>query len=163
MTNPGGKGLGALMAAVRSRGAPADYGAARSFQYDPRTQSVSDMQGFAAGGVALKDGAFVMDARTVSEMGNGSSGAGQELLARHGGKPIRGPGDGVSDSIPAKVGKQPARVARDEVKFDPDAVRRIGGGNPRKGAERLYALMDKAHKARRAAGRGADTKLRNKL
>jgi hypothetical protein len=163
MTNPGGKGLGALMAAVRSRGAPADYGPARSFQYDPRSQSVSDMQGFASGGVALKDGAFVMDARTVSEMGNGSSGAGQELLARHGGKPIRGPGDGVSDSIPAKVGRQPARVARDEVKFDPEAVRRIGGGNPRKGAERLYALMDKAHKARRTAGRGADTKLRKAL
>jgi len=158
-----GKGLGALMAAVRSRGAQQPVGATRSFQYDPRTQSVSDMQGFASGGVALKDGAFVMDARTVSEMGNGSSSAGQELLARHGGKPIRGPGDGVSDSIPARLGKQPARVARDEVKFEPEAVRRIGGGNPRKGAERLYELMDKAHKARRTAGRGADTKLRKAL
>jgi hypothetical protein len=161
--NPGGKGLGALMAAMRDRDIPVDYGPPRSFQYDPRTQSVSDMQGFASGGVALKDGAFVMDARTVSEMGNGSSGAGQELLARHGGKPIRGPGDGVSDSIPARLGKQPARVARDEVKFDPEAVRRIGGGNPRKGAQRLYELMDKAHKARRTASRGTDTKLRKAL
>ena len=152
------------MAAIQRRNAPVDYGPARAFQYDARTQSVSNAPGFAAGGVALKDGAFVMDARTVSEMGNGSSSAGQELLARYGGKPIKGPGDGVSDSIPAKMGgDRPARVARDEVKFDPDAVRRIGRGDVRRGAQKLYALMDKAQQARRVAGRGADTKLRKAL
>ncbi len=120
---------------------------------------------FAGGGdVNLRDGSFVVDARTVSELGNGSSGAGQELLARHGGQPISGPGDGVSDSIPANIGgRQRAKVARDEVKFDPEAVRRIGGGNPQRGAQKLYALMEKAQKARKAAGRGQDTKLRKAL
>lgn len=112
------------------------------------------------GSVPLKDGAFVVDARTVSELGNGSSGAGQELLARHGGQPIRGPGDGVSDSIHANVGGvQEARVARDEVKFDPEAVKRMGGGSAKKGASKLYALMNKAKQARKDVKRGQDSGL----
>ena len=102
-----------------------------------------------------------MDARSVSELGNGSSSAGQELLARYGGRPIEGHGDGVSDSIPASIdGRRPARVARDEVQFDPEAVRRFGDGDHARGVKRLYALMDKAQKAREGAARGQDTKLR---
>lgn len=121
--------------------------------------------GYAEGGeVKLADGAFVVDARTVSELGNGSSNAGIEMLARMGGRPVRGPGDGVSDSVPARIGRdQPARVARDEVVFDPAAVRRIGKGDEKRGADKLYAMMDKAHKARKRAGRGSDTKLRKGL
>jgi len=96
----------------------------------------------------------------VSEMGNGSSSAGQEVLSRMGGRPIQGPGDGVSDSIRANIGgTQEARVARDEVKFSPDAVKRVGNGNPKKGADRLYALMHKAQQARKKAKRGEDTGL----
>jgi hypothetical protein len=122
-------------------------------------------EGYADGGeVELADGAFVLDARTVSEMGNGSSNAGMEALRRIGGKPIKGPGDGVSDSIPARIGRdQPARVARDEVVIPAEAVRRIGKGNQKRGADKLYALMDKAHKARKKAKRGQDTKLRRGL
>lgn len=116
------------------------------------------------GGVNMRDGAFVVDARTVSELGNGSSNAGMELLSRMGGKPVRGPGDGVSDSVPAKIGgKQKARVARDEVIFQPEAVRRLGNGSAKRGTQKLYALMDKAHKARQKAKRGQDTKLRRGL
>jgi hypothetical protein len=117
--------------------------------------------GYANGGeIEMSDGAFVLDARTVSEIGNGSSNAGMEALRRIGGRPINGPGDGVSDSIPARIGRdQPARVARDEVLMPADAVRRVGKGNPQRGADKLYALMDKAHKARKKAGRGQDTKL----
>jgi hypothetical protein len=129
--------------------------------YDGRGQG----GGFAQGGeVKLADGAFVVDARTVSELGNGSSNAGQELLARLGGRPIRGPGDGVSDSIPARIGRdQPARVARDETVFSPEAVRRVGNGNEKRGAQKLYKLMEKAHEARRESARGKDTKLRRGL
>jgi hypothetical protein len=120
---------------------------------------------YAKGGeVELADGAFVVDARTVSEIGNGSSNAGHELLARLGGRPVRGPGDGVSDSVPARIGRdQPARVARDEVIFSPEAVKRLGKGDQKKGAEKLYALMEKAHKARKKSERGKDTKLRKGL
>ena len=121
--------------------------------------------GYADGGeIELADGAFVLDARTVSEMGNGSSNAGMEALRRIGGRPIKGPGDGVSDSIPARIGRdQPARVARDEVVIPAEAVRRLGKGNPKRGADKLYALMDKAHKARKKAKRGQDTKVRRGL
>jgi len=121
--------------------------------------------GYAHGGeVQLSDGAFVLDARTVSEIGNGSSNAGMDALRRLGGFPVQGPGDGVSDSVPARIGKnQPARVARDEVIMPANVVRRIGKGNPKRGADKLYALMDKAHKARKKAGRGQDTKLSHGL
>lgn len=120
--------------------------------------------GMAEGGEYLDDGAFIVDARTVSELGNGSSNAGMELLSKLGGKPIEGPGDGVSDSIRANIGgKQEARVARDEVKFDRADVTRLGGGSHDKGVKKLYSLMDKAHKARKKADRGEDTKLRKGL
>ena len=121
--------------------------------------------GYADGGeIELADGAFVLDARTVSEIGNGSSNAGLEALRRIGGKPIKGPGDGVSDSIPARIGsKQPARVARDEAIIPAEAVRKIGKGSQKRGANKLYALMDKAHKARKKAKRGQDTKVRRGL
>ena len=112
------------------------------------------------GEIDMGDGSFVLDARTVSEIGNGSSNAGMELLRRLGGRPLHGPGDGVSDSIPARIGgKQQARVARDEVIMPPEAVRRIGKGSEKRGTDKLYALMDKAHKARKKAKRGQDTKL----
>jgi hypothetical protein len=121
--------------------------------------------GYAEGGeVHLADGAFVVDARTVSELGNGSSNAGHEILSRLGGRPVRGPGDGVSDSVPARIGRdQPARVARDEVVFSPEAVRRVGRGNEKRGAERLYSLMERAHKARRKSARGKNTNVRRGL
>jgi hypothetical protein len=116
---------------------------------------------YARGGeVDMEDGSFVVDARTVSELGNGSSNAGIEHLARMGGRPVRGGGDGVSDSVPARIGgRQEARVARDEVIFSPEAVSRLGSGSHSKGTKKLYALMGKAHSARKKAGRGQDTKV----
>ena len=130
----------------------------------PYMMADEDM-GYADGGeIELSDGAFVLDARTVSEIGNGSSNAGLEALRRIGGKPIQGPGDGVSDSVPARIGRdQPARVARDEAIIPARAVRRIGKGSQKRGADKLYALMDKAHKARKKAKRGQDTKVRRGL
>jgi hypothetical protein len=129
--------------------------------FDPNQDNMYNYTGYAHGGeVQLSDGAFVLDARTVSEIGNGSSNAGMEALSRMGGRPVQGPGDGVSDSVPARIGRdQPARVARDEVIMPANVVRRIGKGDPQRGADKLYALMNKAHKARKKAGRGHDTKL----
>lgn len=120
---------------------------------------------YARGGeIPLSDGSFVLDARTVSEIGNGSSNAGKEILRAIGGLAVEGPGDGVSDSVPARIGRnQPARVARDEVIVPAEAVRKIGKGNPKRGADKLYALMKKAHAARKKAKRGQDTKLRRGL
>lgn len=163
--------LARVAAAPITRGRERDHGF-RSLGNAAATQAASNRSipssislPFARGGeVPLRDGSFVVDARTVSELGNGSSGAGKELLGRMGGRPVEGPGDGVSDSIPARIGaNQPARVARDEVVMPPDAVQRIGRGNAKRGADKLYALMNKAHKARKRAKRGQDTGLRRGL
>jgi hypothetical protein len=110
------------------------------------------------GEIGMKNGDFVLDARTVSEIGNGSSGAGKEILARMGGLPVDGPGDGVSDSVNANIGGvQKACVARDEVIIPRKLVEAMGG------AEKLYALMRKAAAARKSATRGKDTGLARSL
>ena len=138
------------------------FPARQTIELDPRRRE--ENYGYAKGGMHLEDGAFIVDARTVSELGNGSSGAGQERLRQIGGQPIKGGGDGVSDSIRANIGgRQDARVARDEVKFSPQAVARIGRGNQKRGSDRLYALMAKAEKARKSAKRGQDTGLASLL
>ena len=135
----------------------ASYGGGNRTEFSENQNTVERARG---GPINMRDGAFVVDARTVSELGNGSSNAGMELLARLGGQPLRGPGDGVSDSIPARIGgRQEARVARDEVIMPPEAVRRIGKGSEARGTKKLYALMNKAHKARKKAKRGQDTKV----
>lgn len=139
------------------------YGQAQQQQNNPSTMGgIKGLPGLAGGGqVHLRSGSFVMPARETAEFGNGSSEAGQQILARLGGAAIKGGGDGVSDSIQARLdGKQKARVARDEVHFSPEAVARLGGGNHKKGTQKLYALMDKAQKARKSAKRGQDTNLR---
>lgn len=103
----------------------------------------------AAKGGLLPDG-FVIPADVVSHLGNGSSEAGLELLAEElGAKPIKGDGDGMSDSIPTTIGgKQPARVANEEAFVPPDVVKKLGGGDTERGAKKLYAMMDRIRKAR---------------
>jgi hypothetical protein len=128
------------------------------FQYfRPVSTLPKYLQGITAaegGEIGMKDGDFVLDARTVSEIGNGSSNAGKEVLSRMGGIPIDGRGDGVSDSVRANIGGvQEARVARDEVIIPRDRVQAMGG------SKQLYNLMNRAHEARRVADRGEDTGL----
>jgi hypothetical protein len=73
-----------------------------------------------------------------------------------GGRYLRGPGDGVSDSIPAKFERsgQPARLADGEFVIDARTVSEIGNGSSEAGARKLYAMMDRVHKARKTAKRG---------
>jgi hypothetical protein len=62
---------------------------------------------------------------------------------------LDGPGDGMSDSIPATIeGKQPARLADGEFVVPADVVSHLGNGSTKAGAQRLYAMMDKVRKAR---------------
>jgi hypothetical protein len=66
-----------------------------------------------------------------------------------GGRMLKGPGDGMSDSIPATIGrKQPARLADGEFVVPADVVSHIGNGSTDAGARKLYAMMDKVRKAR---------------
>ena len=66
-----------------------------------------------------------------------------------GGRLLKGPGDGVSDSIPAMIGKnQPARLADGEFVIPARIVSEIGNGSTDAGARKLYAMMDRIQKAR---------------
>jgi hypothetical protein len=77
-----------------------------------------------------------------------------------GGRLLKGPGDGVSDSIPATIGgKQPARLATGEFVVPARVVSELGNGSTDAGAQKLYAMMDRVQKARRQTKNvAADTK-----
>jgi hypothetical protein len=67
-----------------------------------------------------------------------------------GGRLLRGPGDGVSDSIPAVIGKkQPARLADGEFVVPARIVSEIGNGSTEAGARKLYAMMDRVQASRK--------------
>ena len=69
-----------------------------------------------------------------------------------GGRLLRGPGDGVSDSIPASINnKQPARLADGEFVVPARIVSELGNGSTEAGARKLYAMMDRIQKSRRKA------------
>jgi len=73
-----------------------------------------------------------------------------------GGRLLRGPGDGVSDSIPATIGnKRPARLADGEFVVPARIVSELGNGSTEAGARKLYAMMDRVQAARRGSiGKG---------
>jgi hypothetical protein len=71
-----------------------------------------------------------------------------------GGRMLKGPGDGMSDSIPASIsGKRPARLAEGEFVVPADVVSHLGNGSTDAGAKQLYAMMNKVRKDR--TGRAA--------
>ena len=66
-----------------------------------------------------------------------------------GGRMLKGPGDGMSDSIPASIaGKRPARLATEEFVVPADVVSHLGNGSSDAGAKQLYAMMDRVRSAR---------------
>lgn len=66
-----------------------------------------------------------------------------------GGRMLKGPGDGMSDSIPATISnKQPARLADGEFVVPADVVSHLGNGSTDAGAKQLYKMMDKVRVAR---------------
>jgi hypothetical protein len=68
-----------------------------------------------------------------------------------GGNPrlLKGPGDGMSDNIPAVIGRrQPARLADGEFVVPADVVSHLGNGSTDAGAKKLHEMMDKVRVAR---------------
>jgi hypothetical protein len=66
-----------------------------------------------------------------------------------GGHMLKGPGDGMSDSIPATIGgKRPARLADGEFVVSSDVVSGLGNGSTEAGARQLYKMMDRIRQAR---------------
>jgi len=104
-----------------------NYNGIPSYTYDPQTRQYQQM---ASGGIS--------DARY--NLGGYSDG----------GRLLRGPGDGVSDSIPAVIGKkQPARLADGEFVVPARIVSELGNGSTEAGARKLYAMMDRIQSARK--------------
>ena len=89
---------------------------------------------------ALKEGEMVnMASGGISSLGGYSDG----------GRMLKGPGDGMSDSIPGVIGnRQPARLADGEFVVPADVVSHLGNGSTDAGARKLYSMMDKIRKAR---------------
>ncbi len=102
-------------------------------------QSSLDPENAAQGGI--------MQAR--SSLGGYAAGGNPRLL--------KGPGDGMSDNIPATIaGKQPARLADGEFVIPADVVSHLGNGSTEAGAKKLHSMMDNVRKAR--TGRKAQGK-----
>ena len=95
---------------------------------------------------------------SLGAMGGGLAAGGLSHLGDYsdGGRLLRGPGDGVSDSIPAMIGKkQPARLADGEFVVPARIVSELGNGSTEAGARKLYAMMDRVQKARgQTVGKG---------
>ncbi len=99
---------------------------------------------------------------------SGSTGAGETEFAggggvayglggySDGGRLLKGPGDGVSDSIPATIGnRQPARLADGEFVIPARIVSELGNGSTEAGARQLYAMMERIQKNRKkSVGKG---------
>lgn len=96
--------------------------------------------------------AYNPQSRQYQQMASGGiSDAGYNLGGySDGGRLLRGPGDGVSDSIPAVIGKkQPARLADGEFVVPARIVSELGNGSTEAGARKLYAMMDRIQAARK--------------
>ena len=128
-----------------------------------------------SGGPAARPGAggvnyFSPTTYTPKAAGGGLmslAGGGMSNLGSYsdGGRLLKGPGDGVSDSIPATIGgKQPARLATGEFVVPARIVSELGNGSTEAGAKKLYAMMDRVQKARRKTKNvAADTKAQKYL
>jgi hypothetical protein len=160
------------------------------FSYDPKTQrygagmpSMSQLNAFKAeqdriaqeqqtglnGGMM---GFFLRAANPPGFSGYASGGqtGGEYNLGGYsdGGRLLKGPGDGVSDDIPAVIGdRQPARLADGEFVIPARIVSELGNGSTDAGAKRLYAMMDKIQAGRKkTVGKGnvaKDTKAKKHL
>jgi hypothetical protein len=103
-------------------------------------------QQFAKGGISeLSEFIDILNATKMSQGGAADLGDYSD-----GGRLLKGPGDGVSDDIPATIaGKQPARLADGEFVIPARIVSEIGNGSTDAGAKRLYAMMDRIQAGRK--------------
>jgi hypothetical protein len=108
---------------------PTPMGQLQMASVKPRKQSGDDDVEAAQGGIMQ------------SSLGGYAAGGNPRLL--------KGPGDGMSDNIPATInGRQPARLADGEFVVPADVVSHLGNGSTEAGAKQLHAMMNKIRKAR---------------
>ena len=118
------------------------------FGFQPYAQAPQSPQSIEAMLAALR----AQQAQGVTQMAEGGYAGGGYHLGDYsdGGRLLKGPGDGVSDSIPASIGgRQPARLADGEFVIPARIVSELGNGSTDAGARKLYAMMDRIQRARR--------------
>jgi hypothetical protein len=121
-------GIGSLIRTVMA-GRQKQSSNPRQYTYDPQSQQYTEVQ----------------QGTPVPAMAMGGALGGYS----DGGRMLKGPGDGMSDNIPAVIGKkQPARLADGEFVVPADVVSHLGNGSTDAGAKQLYAMMDKIRAAR---------------
>jgi hypothetical protein len=136
--------------------------AASTYKYNPATMQYTDNAGKVTGGMEQPFMPQMMLQQLTPEQqigltgyqgyAEGGTANGGYSLGSYsdGGRLLRGPGDGVSDSIPASIGdRQPARLADGEFVVPARIVSEIGNGSTEAGARKLYAMMDRVQKARK--------------
>ena len=102
------------------------------------------MFGAESGDVGFANGGILQAYKRMAAGGMSSLGSYSD-----GGRLLRGPGDGVSDNIPAVIGKrQPARLANNEFVIPARIVSELGNGSTDAGAKELYKMMARVQKAR---------------
>lgn len=110
-------------------------------------RSARDGSGFGGTGSGIANGGRIRMAKGgIGDLGGYSDG----------GRLLRGPGDGVSDSIPANIGgKRPARLADGEFVVPARIVSELGNGSTEAGARKLYAMLDRIQAGRKKSiGKG---------
>jgi len=115
-------------------------------------------EGAAARGGLSRNGQFFphMAGGGLAALARGGA-AGNLGTYSDGGQLLRGPGDGVSDSIPATIGgHKPAELADGEFVIPARFVSELGNGSTEAGSRKLYAMMDRIQKARKKTVKGKD-------
>jgi hypothetical protein len=116
------------------------------------TEQITDANAESAVIKKVADGGLMKLAMGGMPMTGYAVGGGLGALGSYsdGGRLLRGPGDGVSDSIPATIGRkqQPARLADGEFVVPARIVSELGNGSTEAGAKKLYAMMDRVQRAR---------------
>jgi hypothetical protein len=145
-TGGGGSGGNAAGAAAAAGGGNAAPGTGNSAAVGDAASAAA-----AAAGVGVGDSAASGGRRGGRVVGY-AMGGGLGSLGSYsdGGRLLKGPGDGVSDSIPATIGakNQPARLADGELVIPARFVSELGNGSTDAGAKKLYAMMDRVQRAR---------------
>lgn len=95
----------------------------------------------------LKEGSYIIDASTVSDIGDGSSNAGIRELDRYF---SRVPTHGMQNE--ARGGIIKAMVSPDEYRISPEQVTAIGKGSNEKGAKILKNFVSQVRKKKRTSG-----------
>lgn len=120
------------------------YQAAQQSGLSTDPQTLSKLVALVNQGYSVEQAAQVLQSHQMAKGGIASLGHYSD-----GGRFLKGPGDGMSDDIPATIaGKQPARLANEEFVIPADVVSHLGNGSSEAGSKVLYNMMDKVRKAR---------------